>query len=159
MTLIANDNYGRTVDFESTGTMDTYTVTDPNTGSSFSVSFTTGTPQANAYGTINSMPATLPAQTAQQVYTTVVQNAINGFNTMMVQFAVSNILLGITQAGKTQLIADTLADVMRYGQSGSLYAVISALEAITPTSEMSPYLNSGIISSLILQTEQLIANL
>lgn len=88
-----------------------------------------------------------------------IQKAIIGFNTLMVQFAANNVLQGITQLNKTELIADTLEDVMRYGQSGSLYAVISALQAITPTGDMSPFLTQVIINNFITQIQQLLASL
>lgn len=88
-----------------------------------------------------------------------IQKAIIGFNNLMVQFVTSNVLTGITQAGKTKLIADTLDDVMRYGQSGSLYAVISALQTIVLTSDMAPFLTTNIINNFIQQIQQLLASL
>lgn len=88
-----------------------------------------------------------------------IQKAIMGFNTIMVQFAASNVIGGITQAGKTQLIADALEDVQRYGQSGSLYAAISALQSVSLTSEMKPFLDPSVIASLIAQAQAVLANL
>lgn len=102
------------------------------------------------------VPASLDAQTTVQIK---IQKAILGFNELMVQYAASNVLLGITQAGKTQLIADALDDAMRYGQCGSLYACIAALQAIVITPEMSPYLTSSVITSLIQQATNVINSL
>jgi hypothetical protein len=95
----------------------------------------------------------------QQQYEIMVQNAILGFNQIMVQYVAQNIMLGITQAGKTELIADALQTVQRYGQSGSLYAAITALEAVQLTPEMEPYLDATIVANLIAQTQAVIANL
>lgn len=100
-----------------------------------------------------------PPPNAQQIVQAKIQNAINGFNAMLIQYAALNVLSGITQAGKTQLIADTLADVQRYGQSGSLYAAITALQAVQITPEMAPFLTADVITSLINQTLAVLASL
>lgn len=95
----------------------------------------------------------------QQILETKVQNAIDGFNSIMISYVASNIMLGITQAGKTQLIADTLSTVMQYGQSGSLFAAITALQGIQLTPEMAPFLTPQVVQSLIAQAQAVIAAL
>jgi len=57
-------------------------------------------------------------------------NAKMHFEKKMVTFAAQNIQMGITQAGKTKDVADFLAMVLTYGQSGSLYEVINEIERL-----------------------------
>lgn len=63
-------------------------------------------------------------------YKAMIRNAIEFFNGMIESFGGENITLGITVAGKTKEVADYLKDVMRYGQSGSLYEVIGEIDAL-----------------------------
>lgn len=100
-----------------------------------------------------------PPPSAQQITQGKIQNAINGFNSIMLQYVAQNVLGGITQMGKTELIADALADVQRYGQSGSLYAAISALQAVQLTPQMAPFLTPDIVASLVNQTLAVLASL
>lgn len=104
-------------------------------------------------------PPPILAPDYQKIYEEKIQKAIDGFDQLLVTYAASNVLLGITQYGKTKLIADTVADVMRYGQSGSLYQAISALQAITVTEEMAPFLTQDKISGMVQDTLNLIASL
>jgi hypothetical protein len=60
----------------------------------------------------------------------VIQAAIEFFGALTVTFAAENVALGITQSGKTKGVADYLANVLRYGQSGSLYEVINEIDAL-----------------------------
>lgn len=62
---------------------------------------------------------------------------------MVQQFAAENIAMGITQAGKTQLIADALQQVLVYGSSGSLWQAYAALSQVVFTSDMAPYLTAA----------------
>lgn len=100
-----------------------------------------------------------PPPSAQVITQNKIQNAIDGFNTILIQYVASNVLLGITQAKKTELIADALADVQRYGQSGSLYAAINALQAVQITPDMAPFLTPDIVTSLVNQTLAVLAAL
>lgn len=59
-----------------------------------------------------------------------IENAIIFYNNLMVDFATENVLMGITQLGKTKEVADYLQNVMRYGQSGSLYEVINEVDSL-----------------------------
>jgi len=101
-----------------------------------------------------------PTLTETQIAENEVQACIDFFNQSMIQFAAQNILLGITEvSGATALISNTLATVQQYGQSGSLTAAIVALNAITVTSEMSPFLTTAVIANLISQTEAFLETL
>ena len=60
----------------------------------------------------------------------VVSNAIVFGQNLIVEFASENVLMGITQAGKTKDVADYLADLMRYAQTGSLYEVIAEVDRL-----------------------------
>lgn len=60
-------------------------------------------------------------------------------------FATENILMGITQAGKTKAVSDYLADVTRYAQTGSLYEVINEIDrliALGIPSDLSPFVTN-----------------
>jgi len=109
-------------------------------------------------GGVFAAPASPPVDPQIQVQLKI-QKAILGFNTIMVQYAAQNVLMGITQAGKTQLIADTLTNVLGYGQTGSLYCAITALQNIQLTPEMAPFLTSQVISNLVSQAQSLLASL
>lgn len=95
----------------------------------------------------------------QQIVENKIAKAIDGFNQLMIEYAAHNVLSGITQAGKTQLIADTLLPVMQYGETGSLYAVIAALQAVTVTDEMSPFITNAVITDLINKAQSVLASL
>lgn len=71
-----------------------------------------------------------------------VKKAIKNVNELIKRFASENIVMGITQAGKTKLIADALKDVHYYAQTGSLYECLTAIDAVDITPEMAPFLTS-----------------
>lgn len=76
----------------------------------------------------------------------IVKNARAFFSEILNQYAAENIAMGITQAGKTKDVSDYLADVMRYGESGSLYEVISevdALKAATVPADLAPFVTDA----------------
>jgi len=80
------------------------------------------------------------------VYEGVVRGAMDFFSTMMVHFAAENVTMGITQAGKTKEAADYLSVVMRYGQSGSLYAVMNEIDTLVSNgvpASLSPFVTSA----------------
>jgi hypothetical protein len=83
----------------------------------------------------------IPQQTYNE-YLPIVQNAYIAWVGMVQQFATENIIMGITQAGKTQLIADALYQVMVYGSAGSLWQAYAALSNVVVTPEMAPYLTA-----------------
>ena len=79
----------------------------------------------------------------------IVVAAMGFFNDLIIDFAADNILTGITASGKTKAVADYLQNVMRYGQSGSLYEVaneIDVLIAATVPAELSPYITTTILT-------------
>ena len=110
-------------------------------------------------GTTFTNPSPPAGPTELQTVEADVQTCIDGFNAIMVQYAAQNELAGITVAGKTTLIADALATVMQYGQCGSLSAAITALQAVTLTSEMAPFLTADIVTSLVAQANAVLASL
>lgn len=81
-------------------------------------------------------------QSAYNEYLAVVQAAYTSWTGMVQQFATENIVMGITQAGKTQLIADALQQVLLYGSSGSLWQAYAALSNVVITPEMAPFLTA-----------------
>jgi len=72
-----------------------------------------------------------------------VQKAKDAFNNMITEIAGENVIAQITAAGKTKLIADTCREVMFYGSQGSLYEAFVAVERITLTPEMAPFLTEA----------------
>ena len=82
------------------------------------------------------------AHASIEAYRVIIENAMRFFHDIMVVFAAENITMGITQSGKTKAVADYLQDVLRYGQSGSLYEVISEIDSLilagVPT-DLSPF--------------------
>lgn len=78
---------------------------------------------------------------------------------MVTQFAAENLAMGITQAGKTGLIADALQQVMVYGSSGSLWQAFAALSEVVVTPEMAPYLTQDRIEWMKNVMIQAISNL
>jgi len=88
-----------------------------------------------------------------------VKKAIQSVNNVVSKYCAENIVAGITQAGKTKLIADTLKDVFYYAQTGSLYECLNALDAIEITPETSPFLTETIRSDLKNKINNLITNL
>ena len=82
----------------------------------------------------------VPQKEAKEIVKNKIISAKKAANLISEDFAIDNVLLGITQAGKTKLIADTLSNVFYYASTGSLYEAINALDAIVITEEMSPFL-------------------
>lgn len=88
-----------------------------------------------------------------------VKKAIKGVNDLMNRVCSENIVMGITQSGKTKLIADAMKDVFYYAQTGSLYECYNALGEIQPTEEMSPFLTPTRITTMREQIMNLLTNL
>jgi len=89
----------------------------------------------------------------------VMNNALNAWHNIVVTVGAENIALGITQSGKTKLIADTLFPVMMYGNSGSLWEAYNALSQITVTKEMEPFITEDRIAWMKNQLVQAISSL
>lgn len=60
----------------------------------------------------------------------IIENAMTFGHDMMVEFATENVMMGITQAGKTRDVSTLLADVAVYLNTGSLYEVVAEIERI-----------------------------
>lgn len=72
----------------------------------------------------------------------VIEGAMRFGNQMIIEYASENVLMGITQAGKTKAVADYLSDVVRYMQTGSLYEVIHEIDRLKSEgipSNLSPF--------------------
>jgi len=69
-----------------------------------------------------------------------VQKAQQTWTMLVAGFAAENIAMGITQSGKTGLIAKALNQVAVYGSQGSLWQAYNALSEVKVTPEMAPYL-------------------
>lgn len=87
--------------------------------------------------------STIPAPNPLNTYIAIVSKAKEFANEIMNIAAAENILMGITQVGKTKLIADTLRDVTYYLQSGSLYEAMTSIDAVVITAEMAPFITSS----------------
>lgn len=66
---------------------------------------------------------------------------------LIIQTAMENIAMGITQAGKTRAVADYTQKLQNYLSSGSLYAAIEELDSMIddvnrPSLELSPYITT-----------------
>lgn len=89
----------------------------------------------------------------------VMHNAINAWQTLVVIVAAENLALGITQSGKTKLIADALFPVMMYGSCGSLWEAYNALNQVKVTPEMAPYVTAARLEWMKNQLIQAISTL
>ncbi len=72
--------------------------------------------------------------TAHAYVSSVIKNAIQFGNQLLINYAAENVLLGITTEGKTGQVLTKLASVQLALQAGSLYEAITRIRA-TPTSE------------------------
>lgn len=86
--------------------------------------------QAADQQAIDAAAAAHVAKTSQDIVRETVAAAIAFGQDLIVDFAAENVLMGITQAGKTKDVADYLSNVMRYAQSGSLYEVIAEVDRL-----------------------------
>ncbi len=78
----------------------------------------------------------------KEIITVKINEASTFGRALILDFAVENVQMGITQAGKTRDVADYLAKIQRYLESGSLYAALAeANDLITAgvPSELNPY--------------------
>lgn len=115
-------------------------------GSSTSVTaFFTSSLDASEESVLDSVKAAYVGD-PNAAYKLLIQNAIEFFSEELIKFAAENVSLGITQAGKTKDVADYLDDILRYGQSGSLYEVrntIINLQTAGFPQDLDPYVNDA----------------
>lgn len=81
--------------------------------------------------------------TMQEIVTGKINDSIVFGNNMIIQAAVENVLLGITQLNKTKEVSDYLSNLQMYLRSGSLYAAINEIEVLKTAglpSELSPFI-------------------
>lgn len=86
---------------------------------------------------------------AQRIQASISLAAAYGSN-LSVEYATSNVLQGITQAGKTQIVADYLRNLAYYLSNGSLYAAIAEINLlIADTTDaktaVAPYVTNSIL--------------
>jgi hypothetical protein len=80
----------------------------------------------------------------------IIRNAVMFGTDLMEEFAAENVMSGITQAGKTKQVADYLADVIRYVQTGSLYEVINEVDRLIAAGippELDPFVTQDILNN------------
>ena len=98
----------------------------------------------------------------QQAYNScvhIVTVAQQTWTAMVTQFAAENIAMGITQAGKTALIANALQEVNAYGSVGSLWQAYEALSRVHVTPDMAPFITTDRIQWMKNQMVTAISNL
>ena len=81
-------------------------------------------------------------------YVQIVRNAVAFYVEIMEEFAAQNITQGITVYGKTKAVADYLQNVMRYGQSGSLYEVVAEIDTLIAAGipgDLSPFVTEPVL--------------
>lgn len=112
------------------------------------------------FDNINWNPPNTPAaaQTAVQIYTTLVNNAVAFGQSLTIQFATQNVMAGITQAGQTQAVLTYASDLYTYLSTGSLYVAISEIESmIADTSSektsLAPFITNAILYSYLCQIQ------
>lgn len=70
------------------------------------------------------------APTAQEIIALKISAAIQFGNQIIVDATTTNVLQGISQAGKTKEVSDFLADLGRYLKEGSMYAAIDEIDRL-----------------------------
>jgi len=90
------------------------------------------------------------AATPQQLVTGIVKKAKDFGNDLADSFATRNVLMGITQAGKTRLVTDYCHKLSHYMSTGSLYAAIEEINALKadlnrPSLGLSPFVTDEIL--------------
>lgn len=88
-----------------------------------------------------------------------IRKSIIGAQDIVEQFATENVLMGITEAGKTKLIADAVSPVMYYLQTGAVTVAIEELQAIQIDETMAPFLTEVRRSQYVEKLQQLLASL
>lgn len=84
--------------------------------------------KVNAYWDVITLSTFNP--TSQEIVTSKIIAAITFGNNMIVQAAVENVLLGITQANKTKDVSDYLERLQLYLRTGSLYAALQEINSL-----------------------------
>lgn len=88
-----------------------------------------------------------------------VAGAQAAWQVLQTSFIAENLALGITQAGKTKLVADTFEKVIIYGSTGSLWEALVAIDSIVITPEMAPFVTKERVNWFKNQLQQAISSL
>lgn len=113
----------------------------------------------NAYW--NSISSNSFNPTIQEIVTLKINNAIVFGESLIVQAAVENVLLGITQANKTKEVSDYLSNLQMYLRSGSLYAAITEINNLKNAglpSELSPWVTTARLNAYITQIQAFLSS-
>lgn len=78
----------------------------------------------------NSVTETTFEPTSEELTTEMMTRAIEFGNQLILTASVENVMMGITQAGKTNAVADFGEKLFRYLQTGSLYASITEIDSL-----------------------------
>lgn len=84
----------------------------------------------------------------------IIRSAILFGQELTLDFAAENVAMGITQAGKTKLIADTCQSAFYYLSTGSLYEARTEMLDLTITEPMSPFLTHARRLAFVNKIEQ-----
>lgn len=95
----------------------------------------------------------------------IISNSINEASvfgrTLILDAAVENVEMGITQAGKTREVADYCADIQRYLESGSLYAATAEIDELILAgvpAELSPFITQARLEAYKQKIEDFLAS-
>lgn len=93
------------------------------------------TPQPGVGWTFNSInynapPAAPVTLTTIEIYTSLVQAAIDFGNALILQFTTQNVMAGITRSGKTLALLNYCSNLYIYLSTGSLYVAISEIQTM-----------------------------
>lgn len=91
------------------------------------------------------------ALTLKEIITKKLTDATSFGQSILVDAMVENIELGITQAGKTKQVSDYCENLIRYLQSGSLYAALNELEVLENQGlppELEPFITQARLDSM-----------
>jgi hypothetical protein len=85
----------------------------------------------------------IPADNIEAITNSILIPAQNFGQGLKNSFASENIGMGITQAGKTKLVADLLRNVDYYLSSGSLYEAMFEIDRLVYDSTFSPFITAA----------------
>lgn len=99
------------------------------------------------------LKAQIQQEDALNAATTAIGNAIKFGQSLITKFAAQNVLLGITQDGKTGEVLNKMSGVIVALQSGSLYEAIERAKAINPEDYDAKYITHDRIYAFINELE------
>lgn len=82
-----------------------------------------------------------------------IEDAMNFGNKLMVKFTTQNILMGITQDGKTSAVRKALSEVIICLNTGSLYDAIAEVKALPSDKKDAKYLTNVRLTTFINEIE------